>query len=193
MKQILLVLSLLTLAAQLPGATIDFATWAAAHGQSSYSNGGVTLSTNIGTLAIDGSGFGVNAGLLDYDRDEISSLEVARVSFDLPVAINEITISKLFPNEGLLFPSNERGQYRVNSGSWVTFVAQNPSGQLVINDLLENVSTLDFRPYNASILNVRDDFSVRSIQVVPEPGTWVMMIAGLGVAAVAASRRRNSL
>jgi hypothetical protein len=192
MKQTLLALSFLMLGAQLPGATIDFSTWAAANGQSSYTIGGVTLSSNIGTLAIDGSGFGVNAGILDYDRDEISGLEVARLSFDLPVAINEITIAKLFPNEGILFPSDERGQYRVNGGSWVTFVAQNPSGQLVINDLLENVSTLDFRPNNAGVLNTRDDFSVRSIQVVPEPGTWVMMIAGLGFTAYAARRRRNS-
>lgn len=173
------------------GTVLDFPTWTAANGHSSYTLDGVSLTANIGNLAISSSGVGINVGRLDYATQEINQIEVLSIAFDHPVDVMQMVFAKLNANEGIPpLTFNEQGQYRVNSaGAWTTFTGNSAGGSLTLNLLITGVSKLEFRPANPSAINVLNDYAVQSVTLTPEPATG--LLAGCAMAALVAYRRRN--
>ena len=172
-----------------------FSTWTAADGLATYSANGTTLSANIGTLSIGSSGAGINGGILDYSHSEINQIEVLTLSFLDPQTVTALGFAKLVANEGVPpFTYNEKGDYRVNGGSWVTFTAANSNGNLSLNVLLPGVTTLDFRPSNPSAINVLYDYTLANVTTTPEPGTGMLVssLLALGLPLIYAKRRKRN-
>lgn len=176
----------------LAGSTYSFSSWNAANGLPAYTQDGVTLIANIGTLAIGSSGVGINVSPVDYATKEINQIEVLTVTFDNPTEIHQMAFSKLVAHEGI-FPIfyDEKGQYRVNgAGAWTTFTATSTGGHLTLSVYLPGVTKLEFRPANPGLLNVFNDFALESLST-PEPSTGLPAAAGFAIGLAGYRRRRG--
>ena len=180
-------------------ATIHFgaAPWNAAHNLESYSVGGVTADAdplNAKLYHTAGVGLGVNFGILPLDPGEIETIETLTISFSQPTVLKSFTVTQLVAGErtclpfvGCGRPYNEQGAFTLSNGFTSTFQALNADGSLTVEVGGGPVSWIRFAVPN--VLDIRHDYSVLSIETVPEPAALVML--GLAMVGGAARLRRR--
>jgi hypothetical protein len=125
-----------------------------------------------------------------YENDEIEEDEILHLGFDMPYLLHAILITDLFYE-----PENwgngwfkEEGQYSINGGDWVDFIAdesQIPStnGELsIIFSEAVAVSTIEFQAPGWKCCGMQDhEFSLGEIDIspIPEPSTMLLFISSL--------------
>lgn len=171
---------------------IDFSdpTWAGAAGNNSYTVGGVTVTANPGraTLSHDSlDGLGVNyRDRFIGEPDEIDKHEMLSVNLGASTLIHKIVLHNLFSDECFIACWDERGEYRLDGGTWQSFTGNMAGQPGMLAIMVGSVAqTIDFRADRFAL----DDFSVKAIKA-PEPGTLALM--GLGLAGLGAFRRRKA-
>jgi hypothetical protein len=163
------------------------------------SNGGYTVTaTQPHGAALSwasNSGFGVDSGWLDGllgSDDEVNGVELLTVSLPTATTLSGFYISNLFREGFGRLSYDEVGYYQINGGIWTLFSA-NPSsnGSLYVDIAPTIVSTIAFGYPGLAALDIRNDFSVRGLEVAtPEPASLVLL--GTGLATLAArARKRN--
>jgi hypothetical protein len=184
-------------------ATIDFgsANWNPGTHATSIGIGGYTVAATdpVGALLSwsSGLGFGVNSGWLDGllgTGDEVNAVEILTVTLPTATTLAGFTVSNLYYESLLglgLAPYQEIGYYRLGDGAWQSFTAPKSNtastdGLLYVGIAPTAVSTIAFgyKPGFGLGDALRNDFSVKSLNVVPtpEPATLVLLAAGLAAA-----------
>ena len=125
-----------------------------------------------------------------YENDEIEEDEILHLEFTTPYLLHAILITDLFyePENSGGGCFKEEGQYRINGGDWVDFIAlegQTPStnGELpLIFSVAPIISTIEFQAPGWKYCGLQDhEFSLGQIDVspIPEPSTMLLFISGL--------------
>ena len=190
----------------------DSTGWSPAPGTTSSTQktvDGITITVSAlvdggaGTLYWDNTdGYGIRGG----EEDEIDArnerIERLRVNFSSPIAqLSRIDITDLFyePTAPQYF---EYGYYKIDDGAWTIFVQDDmgklPSptsnGEFSILTSYMNVSDIYFRAYiggdNLPNEYGPHEFSVGGIEIVPEPGTYLMLGSLLIIVAMARKKKR---
>ena len=173
---------------------IDFRSgdFSSADGESSFYYGPVGLTINAlpesAVLYQDSTdGLGIR---YSYENDEIEQSEILYLLFDTPYVLHEILITDLFyepENTGSGW-FKEEGQYSINGGDWIDFIAnesQTPStnGELsLIFSEATVISTIQFQAPGWKYNGLQNhEFSLAEIDIspVPEPATILLFISGL--------------
>jgi hypothetical protein len=140
------------------------------------------------------SGFGVDSGWLDGllgSDDELNGVELLTVSLPTATTLSGFYIANLFREGFGRLSYDEIGYYQINGGIWTAFSA-NPStnGSLYVDIAPTIVSTIAFGYPGLAALDIRNDFSVKGLEVAtPEPASLVLL--GTGLAALAARARKR--
>lgn len=191
-------LALLFVTGSANAALIDFSSssWASADGASSYSVGGVTVTagpTNVpffdDAVLSHSSSDGLGIDFFDGPglADEIDKSELLSIDFGLSTQVEAIEFSNFFSDEQGFFGNfNEKGEYRLDAGQFQSFTANSSNGEFTLA-LGDAGQVLELRAERR--LFKGDDFSLKSITTVPEPGTLALL--GLGLVGLGLKGRRQ--
>lgn len=196
--------------------TIDLSNplWNPGSNSASITKQGITVAATdpVGALLswASGVGFGVDSGFLDDVKgtaDEVNGVEILTITLPTATTLAGFTVSNLY-YESLLglgaATYQEIGYYKLGDGAWQAFTAPtkntvNTAGLLYVGITPSLVSTIAFGyKGNLGLLNsVRNDFSVKSLDVIATPEPASLLLFGAGLAAVVirarkAGRRRTN-
>jgi hypothetical protein len=180
--------------------------WDPGHGSSIISQGIKVAATEPAHALLSwtkGLGFGVDSGFLDDVKgtdDEVNGVEILTITLPTATTLAGFTVSNLY-YESLLglgvAAYQEIGYYKLGDGAWQAFTAPkkntpNTDGVLYVGITPALVSTIAFgyKPGIGLIDAVKNDFSVKSLDVIstPEPGSLILL--GTGLAAVLLRARK---
>jgi len=191
--------------------TIDFANslWSAGDGASSVTKNGVTVAATdpVGALLSwsNGLGFGVDSGFLDGvlgTDDEVNGVEILTITLPTATTLAGFTVSNLYYESLLglgLVAYSEVGYYRLGNGAWQSFTApksntSSTDGLLYVGITPTVVSTIAFgyKPGLGLLDAVRNDFTVKSLEVISTPEPASLLLLGTGLAAVLIRARKTA-
>lgn len=161
---------------------------------------GATFTYNVGSGGNDGLGIQSS-----YEFDEIEQPELLKISFSAPVVLKDFVVTDLFRESRSGNWYNERGSYSINDGPAVQFAAPDTNlpfpttnGVLAVDLNVSNVNWVVLTaPGRVNMGSYTQDHEFSLAQVsfgvtpIPEPETYAMLLAGLGLLGFEARRRRR--
>ncbi|MFZ4478906.1 MAG: FxDxF family PEP-CTERM protein [Rhodoferax sp.] len=134
-----------------------------------------------------GAGLGVYHKLNDTSDDNITSGEVLKLHFNQGVTLSSIGLRSDGHNT-TSWSSGATFEYSLNGSNWTNAFLPVNNGQFALNQAGQDFY-FRFGGSNANQFYVS---SVSAVTAVPEPETYAMMLAGLGLMGFTARRRRQS-
>jgi hypothetical protein len=131
-----------------------------------------------------GAGLGVYHTVNSTSDDNITSDEVLKLHFNQGVTLSSIGL-RADGHNTTGWSSGATFQYSLDNANWTTGLMPVNNGQFALN---QTGTDFYFRYGGSSAAQ----FYVSSVTAVPEPETYAMMLAGLGLMGFTARRRKQS-
>jgi len=134
--------------------------------------------------------------------DEVNGVEILKITLPTATTLAGFTVSNLY-YESLLglgvATYQEVGYYRLGNGAWQSFTApksntSNTDGLLYVGITPTIASTISFGYQSGLGLvdAVRNDFTVKSLEVISTPEPASLLLLGTGLAAVLIRARKTA-